>query len=160
MTIFQLSTSLPLMFLQDSVLTLDPNAIVTQHGSSIGTSPTPPIDSERLSITNLVEINSDILTQGQVDALSGSGTAVWNRAAITRYKASRSFAKTIPNWATWSQTDLLTWFNANISSTQINAATTLAQLKVISIKQSSAILSIGQLLIAFRDYQWPDLQDR
>lgn len=73
---------------------------------------------------------------------------------------AKSIAKAIPNWAVWTISDLQTWFDANISSTQINAELSLADAKIVQVKQSSAILSLGKLIIALRDQIWPDLPDR
>lgn len=156
---FELRSTLPLIFIQNSISALDPNASVEIDGIWMGPSKGIP-DTQFIDFQIGVKITSDILTQGQIDSLSGNIPVQWNGAAIGRYKSSRSFAKTIPNWATWSQSDLLTWFNSNISSTQVNAEATLADAKVVQNRMASAILAIGQLLIAFRDYQWPDLQDR
>ncbi len=77
-----------------------------------------------------------------------------------RCGAARIAAKNIPNWATWTQADWSTWFNANISSTQINAETTLADAKVVQNKQSLAIQALGQMLLALRDCAWPDLPEK
>jgi hypothetical protein len=90
--------------------------------------------------------------------LTAEELVVFNK--LPEKASARATAKAIPNWATWSQSELQTWYDANISATQINSASTLAAMKVISIKQSTAILALAQMLIAFRDYQWPDLQDR
>jgi hypothetical protein len=103
----------------------------------------------------------------QVDGSDTAGvTAIYNAhtglpyASELRALGARAIAKAIPSWASWAQSDFTTWFNANISATQINAEATLADAKVVQIKQSNAIQALGQMLIEIRDTLWPDLQDR
>lgn len=57
----------------------------------------------------------------------------------------------IPNWATWTQAQFLTWYNANISPTQINAEVTLADAKVVQLAMSAELKALGQMMIAQRD---------
>ena len=93
-------------------------------------------------------------------------TAIYNAHTGFPYPAeirlanSRATAKAIPNWVSWSQADWITWYNANISPTQINAVTNIATAIVVLRAMGSAINALAQMAIAVRDYIWSDLQDR
>ena len=60
-------------------------------------------------------------------------------------------AVNIPQWATWTQAQFLTWYNANISPTQVNAEATLADAKVVQLAMSAELKALGQMVIAQRD---------
>jgi hypothetical protein len=60
-------------------------------------------------------------------------------------------AVNIPNWATWTQAEFLTWYNANISPTQVNAEASLADAKVVQLAMSAELKALGQMVIAQRD---------
>lgn len=57
----------------------------------------------------------------------------------------------IPNWATWTQAQFLTWYNTNVSPTQINAEASLADAKVVQLAMSAELKALGQMAIAQRD---------
>lgn len=138
---------------RELLLFADPTATIDLEDGTVPLHPAVPPDYGLVSVTT-------VLTVPQLYDLFHSLDVFPNSNAIQRKKDARSTAKVIPNWATWSQTDLQTWYDANISATQINAAGSLATLKPIIVKQSAAILALGQMLIALRDQLWPDLQDR
>lgn len=102
--------------------------------------------------------------EAQIDAIAASHTTTLTaeQDAESRMVAAFASAKTnaaaVPSWATWSQADFQTWYNANISPTQINAITSLAEAKPILLKQSAAIEALGKMVIAMRNQLWPDLQ--
>src|SRR5574341_1736014 len=73
-------------------------------------------------------------------------------------QAAKSVAAAIPNWATWTQAEFQAWYDANISPTQINAITSLAEAKSILLKQSAAIEALAKMAVAMRNQLWPDLQ--
>lgn len=77
---------------------------------------------------------------------------------IAAFESAKTSAAAIPNWASWTQVDFQTWYNANISPTQINAVTSLAEAKPILLKQSAAIEALAKMVIAMRNQLWPDLQ--
>ncbi len=79
-------------------------------------------------------------------------------ADATLQQAAKTVAAAIPNWATWSQANFQAWYDANISPTQINAVTSLAEAKPILLKQSAAIEALSKMVIAIRNQLWPDLQ--
>jgi len=103
----------------------------------------------------LVKISSS-LTDGQIDAkltaVSDAGGAI-----AARLSAARSIAGSIPAWATWTVNDWTTYYNANISATQINAITTLAEAKVILNKMSTVLNNAALMEIALRNKTFPDL---
>jgi hypothetical protein len=63
----------------------------------------------------------------------------------------KSDSANIPNWATWTQAQFLTWYNANISPTQVNAEVTLNDAKVVQLAMSAELKALGQMVIAQRD---------
>lgn len=75
-----------------------------------------------------------------------------------RQQLAKMVAAAIPNWATWTQADFQAWYDANISPTQINAVTTLAEARPILLKQSAAIEALAKMVIAIRNQLWPDLE--
>jgi hypothetical protein len=74
-----------------------------------------------------------------------------------RFKQSRITTKAIPNWATWTQADWDTYFAANLSTTQMNAVSSTAQIRAMMNKQNLVIQNLVKLVIALRDETWPDL---
>lgn len=85
------------------------------------------------------------LTADQVALLNS------RNAYITRRTNAKIDAVNIPNWATWGQTEWATWYNANISPTQINTVTTLTQAKPILVAMSTAINNLAKMEIALRN---------
>lgn len=81
---------------------------------------------------------------------------------IDALNAVRDSGKTdiqsIPDWATWTKEQWKTWYNTNISATQIDAEANLDDAKVIQKKQSAILLNMGKALIALRNREFPDLQ--
>lgn len=57
----------------------------------------------------------------------------------------------VPNWATWTQAQFLAWYDANISSSQINAEASLADAKIVQLAMSAELKALGQMIIAQRD---------
>ena len=76
-----------------------------------------------------------------------------------RQAASKATAKAIPNWATWTQADWTTYYNANISATQINAIANLTDAKAMLNKMSIIIDRLAKMEIALRDHNFPDLPE-
>lgn len=78
---------------------------------------------------------------------------------LARLTDARITAKSIPNWATWSQQDWAAWRDANVSATQINAIGSLADAKAMLNKLAVVLDSLAQMEIALRDQIWPDLPE-
>ena len=84
-----------------------------------------------------------------------------------RLDAAKVTAKNIPNWATWSQQDWQTYFNGNLSDTevdnqvaQISTLTTAKTVIAIMWKRQNKILdALAKMEIALRDQVWPDLPE-
>lgn len=76
-----------------------------------------------------------------------------------RFANAEAAAANIPNWAGWSQAEWTAYFNANISSTQVTAITSLAEAKVVLGKMSTVIDSLAKMEIALRNRVFPRLED-
>lgn len=76
-----------------------------------------------------------------------------------RLNAAKPFAKSIPNWATWTQEQLQTWWNNNLADAIVDGFSIPAGVKAMLKAQNAAILREGQMLIALRDAVFPDLPE-
>lgn len=66
---------------------------------------------------------------------------------------ARATIAALPNWATWSQSDLTTWWNTNLADSIVDAMTGVpVATRTLLKNQNAAILREGQMLIALRDY--------
>lgn len=74
------------------------------------------------------------------------------QAQYDKQAAAHTFAGTIPNWATWTQSDLTTWWNGNLADATVDSFSIPAGVKTMLKAQNLAILREGQMLIALRDY--------
>ena len=63
---------------------------------------------------------------------------------------AKTDALNIPSWATWTQAEFLTWYNANISPAQVTAVANLADAKVVMAAMSVELKALGQMVIAQR----------
>lgn len=101
----------------------------------------------------LVDENQASQAQVVIDAHDGIDTVAQREAA------AMTTAKNIPNWATWSQAQLLTWWNANLADSIVDGFSIPANVKAMLKVQNGAILRIAQLEIALRDQVWPELPE-
>jgi hypothetical protein len=92
----------------------------------------------------------------EISYLPPSATLLAIRA---RRKAARITARNIPNWATWTQGELATYIQANLSSTEIDKVTSFAAARVMIQRQNTMLTAISQLLFALRDRVLPDLPE-
>jgi hypothetical protein len=76
-----------------------------------------------------------------------------------RLSAAKLTADNIPNWATWTQAQLQTWWDNNLADSIVDGFSVPANVKVMLKAQNGAILRIAQLEIALRDQIWPDLPE-
>jgi hypothetical protein len=76
-----------------------------------------------------------------------------------RLSHAKETAKNIPNWATWSQSDWNTYFNNNLSDTEVDLVTSLATARVMLKRQNLVTQNLVKLIIAMRDQMWPDLPE-
>lgn len=80
--------------------------------------------------------------------------------ADLRRNEAEPYARTIPNgWRTWTQAQWTDYYNANISATQIDTITNLADAKAFLRKLSVVIDRMAKLEIALRDFIFPDLPE-
>ena len=78
-------------------------------------------------------------------------------SARARFAQSRVTAKAIPSWSTWTQAEWQTYFDTNLSTTQVATVTTIAIARTMLNRQNLVIQNLVKLVIAMRDNQWPDL---
>lgn len=76
-----------------------------------------------------------------------------------RHDAAKVTARSIPNWATWTQTQLQAWWDANLADSIVDGFSIPAGVKAMLKAQNAAILRIGQMEIALRDRVFPDLPE-
>lgn len=76
-----------------------------------------------------------------------------------RQIAAKAYAKTIPNWALWTQAQLQTWWDANLEDSIVDGFSIPVGVKTMLKQINLAILRTAQLLIAIRDQLWPDLPE-
>lgn len=77
----------------------------------------------------------------------------------TRQTAAHATAKAIPNWASWTQAQLQTWWNSNLADSIVDGFSVPAGVRTMLKAQNAAILREGQMLIAIRDRLMPDLPE-
>lgn len=109
-------------------------------------------DSGTAHFVKVLSTAADAQIDAKLTALNDAGDTI-----AARLTAARAAAGAIPSWATWAQADWTTYYSANISATQINAITTLAEAKAMLLKMSNVINNIAQLEIALRNRVLPDL---
>ena len=78
-------------------------------------------------------------------------------AQIARGANAKGIAKAIPNWATWTQAEWQTFFDANLSTTQVASVIDLASARAMLNKQNLVIQNLVKMVLAIRDSTWPDL---
>ena len=78
---------------------------------------------------------------------------------VFRQRKAKATAKTIPNWATWTQAQWATYFTNNLSDAEADLVTSLAAARVMIKRQNAVIANFGKIIIAIRDEIWPDLPD-
>jgi len=107
-------------------------------------------------IANTFTVNNSSDTAG-VTAVYTAHTGLPYPSELRQIAAMPAIAA-ITNWSTWQQSDWTTWYNANISLTQINALSVIpADVKALLIKQSAVIQGLAQVLLALRDYLFPKM---
>lgn len=67
--------------------------------------------------------------------------------------------RNIPGWATWDESQLQAWYNANLSNAQVDGVANLVDAKAMLKKQNAAILAMARMLLAVRNQTWPQLPD-
>ena len=72
---------------------------------------------------------------------------------------AESQAAGIPNFATWTEAEMLTWVDDNVGDTPIDAITNLAEAKALMKKQATFMRASARFTAAFRNKLFPKLQD-
>jgi hypothetical protein len=76
-----------------------------------------------------------------------------------RYNAAESNARNVPSWATWTETQVVDWWNTNLSDAQVDAIANLADAKILMKKQNAGIKAMARMLIAIRDRVFPNVPE-
>lgn len=76
-----------------------------------------------------------------------------------RKAAAKPYAKSIPNWSTWTQEQWQSYWDANLSDPEVDLVTSLAAVRVMQKRQNAIIKAQGKALIALRDEIWSDLPE-
>ena len=69
-----------------------------------------------------------------------------------RQERARIDANSIPDWATWTQAQWTTWFNANLANGNVTAIANLADAKAMLTKQNAVINNLAKMVIALRNH--------
>jgi hypothetical protein len=132
---------------------------------------------QKITLPNGNTITCGDSLQDKIDALNMNGITYIPTseeiAAEERGANARASAKAIPEWASWSEAQALTWIQTNIGTplttgkANLPATLTLvtarkAIVDIISILEKILVvlISISRMVIALRNAQWKDLQDR
>jgi len=86
-------------------------------------------------------------------------------AAMTSIKQAKTDVDNIPDWATWTQAQAQTWYNANIGTplqtdipatvTLVTTRTILASMLTILRAMGTMLWALARLVIALRNKTWP-----
>lgn len=87
-----------------------------------------PEPTEAQLLTALATVNADIAADATLDA---------------RQAGAKAQAQAIPNWATWTEAQVIDYITTNV--------TDLASAKTV-------LIAMGRMLVALRNQQWPDLE--
>lgn len=119
----------------------------TENGEVVGLPGIPMSSSQLLLLSDICEqyLNPSLYTL--------------EHRILDRQSSAKVFAKAIPNWAAWTQNDWTTYYNANISATQINLIANLTDAKAMLNKMSIIIDRLAKMEIALRDFTMPDLPE-
>jgi hypothetical protein len=94
-----------------------------------------------------------ILTQALIDL---AARQVDEQAQDAVRDGAKAQVEAIPNWASWTETEALTWHDTNI--TNALPVADLAEANVVLNKMAQELRALVQLGIASRNKQWPDLE--
>lgn len=75
------------------------------------------------------------------------------------HMASQTQAQNIPNWASWTETDVLAWFEANVDSLLDLNPPSQAQVLAAVRQMRTAQKAMARMIVALRNAQWPQLED-
>ena len=139
MKIFDNPQNLSELVIYWRLFALDPNVIVEMHEPGV-------------LMVKLICNATDEQINAKLTALNDAGDTI-----AARLTTARQAAGAIPSWSTWLLSDWATYYNGNISATQINAITTLAEAKAMLVKMSGVVDKIAQLEIVLRNKVVPDL---
>lgn len=91
-------------------------------------------------------------------ALDGALADMAAQETVASVQANaKAQAAAIPNWASWTEEEVLTWFDTNI--TNALPAANLAGANVVLGRMATAQRAMARMIVALRNAQYPDLQD-
>jgi hypothetical protein len=99
--------------------------------------------NETQLLAALAVVEAGIASQNAIDAVEAGATAQ---------------AAAIPNFATWTEAEMLAWSEANIGDTPIDSITNLAEAQALMKKQAVAFNALIRFTAAFRNKLFPNLE--
>ena len=112
---------------------------------------------EALQSIDIAAVNPDTFAFPILPMVSSKSTTPAIITAKAKLKAVRITAKAIPSWATWTQAEWQTYFDASLSDAEVDKVTTIALARVALKRQNLVILNLTKMVLAMRDELWPDL---
>lgn len=79
------------------------------------------------------------------------------QSAATVESGSKAQASNIPNWASWTEAQALSWHDTNVANA-IAPIANLADAKVVLTQMATENRALVRMLIALRNKAFPDLQ--
>jgi hypothetical protein len=80
-------------------------------------------------------------------------------ASPVKYKENKAKDNVllIPDWATWTEAEIIAWWDANLSAAQVATVVNIVTTQAMMTKQNKAIKDLARLIVNLRDGTWPDL---
>lgn len=79
------------------------------------------------------------------------------QAATVVQVNAKAQAAAIPNWAGWNESEVLAWFDTNITAGL--PAANLAAANVVLSNMATAQRAMARMIVALRNNAWADMQD-
>jgi hypothetical protein len=141
-------------------LQADPLAEVTCYTST---------NADTMKFIYYVTVDS-ALTDQEITTVLSTAVTVAETAQLQKLADSMNHARAIPSWATWTETEALTWGATNIGTPLTSGRSALPATLTLATARSAIIailnildkmwvmqVSLARLVIALRDKAWPNL---
>jgi hypothetical protein len=122
----------------------DPDSLTTllaNWGQAIPNTYPVPTEAQLLNALSIVE--AEIAADEMVQSVQSGAEAQ---------------AAAIPGFATWTESEGLTWIDDNIGNGAIAAVTNLAEAKDLMVKQAVAFRALWRVSKALLNHTWPNLE--
>jgi hypothetical protein len=116
--------------------------------------PTPPPEYPNQQIATEITPNTATLEAALDSALVEIGAQITNEAVQS---GAKSQLQAIPNWASWTEAQVMTWFDTNV--TNLLPAANLTAANTIMSNMATAQRAMARMLVALRNHEFPDLQE-